>query len=93
MLGDGRPYVASLRTDNWAKERSEPPDLWQCFLFAPEGQWHTVKLPLKHFLLTHKGRVRALTTRPCLSERETVEVGSHGRWKRPCLRTAPDAIR
>ena len=61
VRGDGRPYVASLRTENWAKSDEEPPDLWQAFLFAPAGQWHTVQIPLTRFLLTHKGRVRA----PC----------------------------
>jgi hypothetical protein len=65
VRGDGRPYVASLRTDNWAKSEVDPPDLWQAFLFAPAGQWHTVQIPLTRFLLTHKGRVRA----PCICPR------------------------
>eukprot|EP00976_Prorocentrum_cordatum_P085760 1186227-Prorocentrum_minimum.AAC.1 len=29
MKGDGRPYLASIRTDNWAAPPGAPPDLWQ----------------------------------------------------------------
>ena len=57
VRGDGRPYIASLRTENWlVGGRSH--DVWQAFLFAPgDGAWATVRLPLDRFLLTHRGRL------------------------------------
>ena len=57
VRGDGRPYIASLRTENWlVGGRSH--DVWQAFLFAPgNGAWSTVRLPLDRFLLTHRGRL------------------------------------
>jgi hypothetical protein len=56
VRGDGRPYIASLRTENWlVGGRSH--DVWQAFLLAPPGQWAEVSLPLSRFLLTHRGRL------------------------------------
>mmetsp|Transcript_13758 Transcript_13758/g.26394 ORF Transcript_13758/g.26394 Transcript_13758/m.26394 type:complete len:229 (-) Transcript_13758:531-1217(-) len=57
IKGDGRPYLASIRTDNWAAPPGSPPDLWQAFLFAPAGEWATVEIPINRFLLTWRGRV------------------------------------
>jgi len=57
VRGDGRPYIASLRTENWlVGGRSH--DVWQAFLFAPgDGAWTDVRIPLDRFLLTHRGRL------------------------------------
>jgi hypothetical protein len=56
VRGDGRPYIASLRTENWlVGGRSH--DVWQAFLLAPPGEWADVSLSLSRFLLTHRGRL------------------------------------
>mmetsp|Transcript_11316 Transcript_11316/g.19322 ORF Transcript_11316/g.19322 Transcript_11316/m.19322 type:complete len:230 (+) Transcript_11316:87-776(+) len=57
VKGDGRPYLASIRTDNWSAPPGAPPDLWQAFVFAPAGEWTRVEVPLKRFILTWRGRV------------------------------------
>mmetsp|Transcript_19082 Transcript_19082/g.41785 ORF Transcript_19082/g.41785 Transcript_19082/m.41785 type:complete len:235 (-) Transcript_19082:330-1034(-) len=57
IKGDGRPYLASIRTENWAAPPGAPPDLWQAFVFAPPGEWKQVEVPFKRFVLTWRGRV------------------------------------
>lgn len=57
VKGDGRPYIATIRTDNWAAPLGAPPDLWQAFLFSPPGVWTNVEIPFQRFLLTWRGRV------------------------------------
>ena len=56
VRGDGRPYIASLRTENWLVG-GRCHDVWQAFLFAPPGAWHEARLPFHRFLLTHRGRL------------------------------------
>ncbi len=36
VLGDGRPYLANIRTDNWVVGETAE-DVWQAFLFARKG--------------------------------------------------------
>lgn len=56
VKGDGRKYIASLRTDNWIiGGRSH--DVWQAFLFARKGGWQEVNIPLDRFLLTWRGKL------------------------------------
>ena len=55
MRADGRPYVVSIKTDNWVTGKKEG-DLWQAFLFAPAGRWADV-VPMRRFLKTYRGRV------------------------------------
>lgn len=57
VRGDGRPYIASLRTENWSSYPGSPPDIWQAFVFAPPGEWTDVHVDMKRFLLTWRGRV------------------------------------
>ena len=56
VRADGRPYVVSIKTDNWVTGKKEG-DLWQAFLFAPAGRWADVIVPMRRFLKTYRGRV------------------------------------
>lgn len=73
VLGDGRRYIASLRTDNWIAPPGSPPDLWQAVLAPPPDTWHTVRLPLDAFLLTWKGRL--VDTMETLPDNRVLSVG------------------
>ncbi|EEH55859.1 uncharacterized protein MICPUCDRAFT_9082, partial [Micromonas pusilla CCMP1545] len=55
VFSDGKPYVLSLKTDDWVTNAKD--DLWQAFLFAPAGRWADVVVPMDRFLKTHRGRV------------------------------------
>jgi NADH dehydrogenase [ubiquinone] 1 alpha subcomplex assembly factor 1 len=56
VQGDGRTYLANIRTDNWVVgENAE--DVWQAFLFARAGEWCEVEIPLDRFLLTWRGKL------------------------------------
>eukprot|EP00897_Mesotaenium_endlicherianum_P001548 jgi/Mesen1/1420/ME001303S00465 len=58
VRGDGRVYVSNLRTDNWVGgPAGTESNTWQAFLFAPPGEWSTVKIPLRRYLLTWKGKL------------------------------------
>lgn len=97
--GDGRKYIASLRTDAWVdmpvRTRPYPPlptpphptqpthtngyplrvrqganhDLWQAFLFAPDGSWADVHVPIARFLKTWRGKARRLRAQHALPRR------------------------
>lgn len=56
VLGDGRKYIANIRTDNWITGGTSH-DVWQAFLFARKGGWQEVEIPFKTFLLTWRGKV------------------------------------
>lgn len=56
VRGDGRRYIASLRTENWIVD-DKSQDVWQAFIFARRGEWTEVEIPLKRFLQTWKGRL------------------------------------
>lgn len=56
VRGDGRRYIASLRTENWIVD-DKSQDVWQAFIFARKGEWTEVEIPLKRFLQTWKGRL------------------------------------
>lgn len=57
VRGDGRTYIANLRTDNWILG-TQSDDAWQAFLITrSDGEWHNIEVPLQEFMLTHKGRV------------------------------------
>ncbi|KAK9803259.1 hypothetical protein WJX72_001399 [[Myrmecia] bisecta] len=56
VRGDGRKYIANIRTENWiVGDRSH--DIWQAYLFARKGVWQDVRVPLDRFLLTWKGKL------------------------------------
>lgn len=55
VRGDGRKYLANLRTDNWVVGETGQ-DVWQAFLFARAGEWTEVEVPLDRFLLTWRGK-------------------------------------
>jgi NADH dehydrogenase [ubiquinone] 1 alpha subcomplex assembly factor 1 len=55
--GDGRKYIATLRTETWVSLPGAAHDLWQAFLFAPAGEWVEVRLPLARFLKTWRGKL------------------------------------
>lgn len=57
VRGDGRKYIANLRTENWVVGQARNHDIYQAFLFARAGEWQDVEIPLSRFLLTWKGRV------------------------------------
>eukprot|EP00898_Chlorokybus_atmophyticus_P000507 jgi/Chlat1/1457/Chrsp12S02009 len=57
VKGDGRIYLANIRTDNWVTPPGEPLDIWQAPIPAVKDKWTDVELPLQQFLLTWKGRV------------------------------------
>jgi len=72
VRGDGRPYVVSLRTENWmVADRAA--DAWSAFLFAPPSVWTTVRVPLSRFMLTHKGRL--VEDRVAMNAGRVVRVG------------------
>ncbi|DBA75841.1 hypothetical protein WJX77_010736 [Trebouxia sp. C0004] len=72
VKGDGRKYIANLRTENWlVGGRSH--DVWQAFLFARKGQWQTVAIPLQHFLLTWKGQLVEQKTE--INAKRVISVG------------------
>jgi NADH dehydrogenase [ubiquinone] 1 alpha subcomplex assembly factor 1 len=55
VRGDGRKYLANIRTDNWVVGETGQ-DVWQAFLFARAGEWSEVEVPLDRFLLTWRGK-------------------------------------
>lgn len=73
VRGDGRKYVATLRTETWVSLPGESHDLWQAFLFAPPGEWSSVHLPFSRFLKTWRGRV--LETEEEMNSRAVLSVG------------------
>ena len=56
VKGDGRPYLANLRTDNWVVGEGGD-DLWQAVLPVKAGGWQEIEIPFVNFLLTWRGRV------------------------------------
>lgn len=56
VKGDGRKYLANIRTENWVVG-DESHDVWQAFLFARKGEWQEVEIPLDRFLLTWRGKL------------------------------------
>ena len=56
---DGRPYVVSLRTDDWVVPEGAPKllDAHQAFIFSPPGVWHVGRVPLDRFRRTHRGKL------------------------------------
>eukprot|EP00951_Prasinocladus_malaysianus_P039560 scaffold444737_cov47-Prasinocladus_malaysianus.AAC.2 len=55
VRGDGRKYIANLRTDNWLLgEQSD--DAWQAFLHTRNGEWEEIEIPLSHYVLTYRGQ-------------------------------------
>lgn len=56
VCGDGRKYIANIRTENWVVGESAY-DVWQAFLFSRPGEWQDVAIPLDRFLLTWRGKV------------------------------------
>ncbi|CAL8471552.1 g11094 [Coccomyxa elongata] len=73
VRGDGRKYIANLRTANWIVGEDNSYDVWQAFLFARKGAWQEVVLPLDRFLLTHKGRL--VETRSEMNPHRIVSLG------------------
>ncbi|GAB4817331.1 hypothetical protein N2152v2_004377 [Parachlorella kessleri] len=72
VRGDGRKYLANLRTENWiVGERSH--DVWQAFLFAREGEWTDVEIPLDRFLLTWRGKL--VETRVEMNPKRILSLG------------------
>jgi NADH dehydrogenase [ubiquinone] 1 alpha subcomplex assembly factor 1 len=55
VRGDGRVYLANLRTDNWVVGDQAGQDVWQAFLFAPKDEWAEVEVPFERFRLTWRG--------------------------------------
>jgi NADH dehydrogenase [ubiquinone] 1 alpha subcomplex assembly factor 1 len=55
VRGDGRVYLANLRTDNWVVGDQAGQDVWQAFLFAPKDEWAEVEVPFDRFRLTWRG--------------------------------------
>lgn len=91
VFGDGRRYIASLRTDNWIAPPGAPPDLWQAVLDPPPGTWHTVRLPLDAFLLTWKGRL--VDTLETLPDNRVVSVGIAAACEADVAQPGPFALR
>ena len=56
---DGRPYVVSIRTDDWVAPvgAAKLLDAHQAFLFSPPNRWHVGVVPLDRFRRTHRGRL------------------------------------
>ena len=73
VRGDGRVYVASLRTEHAFAGPHEREDVWAAFLFAPKGIWAEVVLPMRRFLLTVNGRVASQS--PDVNPARVVGVG------------------
>uniref|UniRef100_A0A7S1CWA5 NADH:ubiquinone oxidoreductase intermediate-associated protein 30 domain-containing protein n=1 Tax=Picochlorum oklahomense TaxID=249345 RepID=A0A7S1CWA5_9CHLO len=63
VKGDGRTYLANLRTDNWVTGGDgNSEDIWQAVLLSKDdggcdSGWKDVEIPLTSFVLTWKGRV------------------------------------
>lgn len=72
VKGDGRKYIANMRTENWLVGGPSH-DVWQAFLFAREGQWQDVAIPLHHFLLTWKGQLVEQKTE--INAKRVISVG------------------
>ncbi|KAK9791192.1 hypothetical protein WJX73_009919 [Symbiochloris irregularis] len=70
--GDGRKYVATLRTEDWMVGQASQ-DRWQAFLFARKGVWQDVHIPLDRFLLTWRGRL--VETRSEINARRVISIG------------------
>jgi len=56
VRGDGRSYIASVRTENWMTGDSAE-DVWQRVFSPPAGEWADVVIPIESFTQTHRGRV------------------------------------
>ena len=55
VRGDGRSYIASVRTENWMTGDSAE-DVWQRVFSPPAGEWADVVIPIESFTQTHRGR-------------------------------------
>jgi NADH dehydrogenase [ubiquinone] 1 alpha subcomplex assembly factor 1 len=55
VRGDGRAYIASLRTENWLTDDTSR-DVWQCAFQPPAGEWVDVVIPIDAFTQTYRGR-------------------------------------
>jgi len=55
VRGDGRSYIASVRTENWMTGDSAE-DVWQCAFSPPAGEWVDVVVPIESFTQTYRGR-------------------------------------
>ena len=55
VRGDGRMYVASVRTENWMTGDSAE-DVWQAAFRPPKDEWVDVVVPIEAFVQTHRGR-------------------------------------
>ena len=44
VMGDGRKYIANIRTDNWIVG-GQSHDVWQAFLFARSAQQSPISMP------------------------------------------------
>lgn len=55
VRGDGRAYIASLRTENWLTDDTSR-DVWQCAFQPPAGEWVDVVIPIEAFTQTYRGR-------------------------------------
>lgn len=73
ILSDGRPYIASLRTENFIVGDHQSDDVWQAFLFARKGEWQEVEIPVSKFVLTYKGKL--VETRAEMNPERIVSVG------------------
>lgn len=73
VYGDGRRYIASIRTDNWIAPPGSAPDLWQAVLAPPSGTWKKIRIPLEDFLLTWKGKL--VDTAEELPENRVLSLG------------------
>ena len=56
VRGDGRSYIASVRTENWMTGDGAE-DAWQRVFSPPAGEWADVVIPIESFTQTHRGRV------------------------------------
>lgn len=81
LKGDGRQYLASLRTSNWTVGDDKSKDVWQAFLPSLKGEWADVEIPFEDFSLTYKGRVvpgdHELNATRILSVAVTLAGGEH----------------
>ena len=58
VRGDGRMYVASVRTENWMTGDSTE-DVWQAAFRPPRDEWVDVVVPIEAFVQTYRGRAVA----------------------------------
>lgn len=62
VRGDGRAYLANIRTDNWVVGDTAE-DIWQAVLLSSGNEnkenngWQDVEVPLDAFVLTWRGKV------------------------------------